>query len=200
MPRPAATSEQRAHIRDRIHRAAVAVYEEKGMEGTSARAIAVEAGVSVGRLYSYYANLPDLMRSLWAEPVEEEMIRLRAKVGTISDPLETLRLLLNGYADFAFRRPDILKGAFLLVRTDQGSALPPAPAADEFERLLGDAVLAGQKTGQIKQGEAGKIAHRLWAGVHGALALPINVESLDFGSPKLLVADMITMLLESIKT
>lgn len=199
MARTAATPEQRAQVRDQIRQAAAEVYEEKGMEGTSARAIAVKAGVSVGTLYSYYANLPDLMRSLWAEPVAEEMERLRASVAKTPDLLEALQLLLDGYAAFAFSRPDILKGAFLFVRIGDGSPLEPAATAIEFRHMLRDAVLAGQNSGQIKQGSPDQIAHQLWAGVHGALALPINIESLDFGSPKQLVADMIAMLMESIK-
>lgn len=199
MARTAATPEQRAQIREKIRAAAAAVYEEKGAAGTSARAIAVKAGVSVGTLYSYYANLPDLMRSLWAEPVAEEIERLRAATAETHDPLDALQLLLKGYAAFAFRRPDILKGAFLFVRQGDGSALPPAPASVEFERMLIDTIEAGQKTGQIKQGPADQMARTLWAGVHGALALPINIESLDFGEPAQLVDDMVAMLLGSLK-
>jgi AcrR family transcriptional regulator len=199
MARTAATPEQRAQVREQIRLAAAAVYEEKGVAGTSARAIAVKAGVSVGTLYSYYANLPELMRSLWAEPVAEEMVRLRATVEAIPDPLQALQALLDGYANFALGNRDILRGAFLFVGRAQDTPLSPAPAAVEFEHMLRDAVLAGQNSGQIKPGAAEQIAHQLWAGVHGALALPINIESLDFGSPKQLVADMIAMLMESIK-
>ncbi len=198
MARTAATPEQRAQIREQIRVAAAAVYEEKGMAGTSARAIAVKAGVSVGTLYSYFANLPDLMRSLWAEPVEEEMVQLRAAISETTDPLDAVQLLLKGYASFAFRRPDVLKGAFLFVRQDDGSPLPPAPASVEFQRMLIDAIEAGQKTGQIKSGPADQMARTLWAGVHGALALPINIESLDFGPPTQLVDDMIETLMGSI--
>ncbi|MCR9240607.1 MAG: TetR/AcrR family transcriptional regulator [Rhodobiaceae bacterium] len=200
MARTAATPEQRAQIREQIRLAAAAVYDEKGVEGTSARAIAVKAGVSVGTLYSYYANLPELMRSLWTEPVTEEMVRLRAAVNDTTDPLGRLQVLLDGYANLAFDRPDILRGAFLFVgRATQATSLPPAPAAVEFEQMLCDAILAGQKTGLIKPGPSDQMAHMLWAGVHGALALPINIESLDFGSPKQLVKDMIATLMGSIK-
>ncbi|WOF73602.1 TetR/AcrR family transcriptional regulator [Parvibaculaceae bacterium PLY_AMNH_Bact1] len=199
MPRTAATPEQRAQVRDQIRRAAVEVYEDKGIEGASARAIAVKAGVSVGTLYSYYANLPDLMRSLWAEPVADEMVRLRATIDAIADPLQALQAILEGYAAFALDNPDILRGAFLFVGRGQETGLGPAPAAVEFKQMLCDTVLAGQKAGQIKSGPAEQIAHQLWAGVHGALALPINIESLDFGSPKQMVTDMITMLMASIK-
>ena len=199
MARTAATPEQRAQIRDKIRSAAAEVYAEKGIAGTSARAIAVKAGVSVGTLYSYYTNLPELMRSLWAEPVAEEMIRLRATIQTITDPLAAISALLNGYADFALANPDILRGAFLFVGQEQETGLGPAPAALEFEHMLQNAVQQGQMTGQIKQGNPRRIAHQLWAGVQGALALPINIESLAFGSPKQLVTDMISALTESIK-
>jgi len=39
----------------------------------------------------------------------------------------------------------------------------------------------------------------VWAGVHGALALPINVESLDFGPAEDMVETMVMTLMESIK-
>ncbi|AWZ00313.1 fatty acid metabolism regulator protein [Rhodobiaceae bacterium] len=199
MARTAATPEQRAQIRDKIRSAAAAVYAEKGVAGTSARAIAVKAGVSVGTLYSYYANLPELMRSLWAEPVAEEMVRLQAMVKATADPADAVEALLKGYADFALANPDILRGAFLFVGQEQETGLGPAPAPVEFKQMLCDAVIAGQKNGQIKQGSADRIAHQLWAGIHGALALPINIESLDFGSPQQLVKDMIATLMGSIK-
>ncbi len=199
MPRTAATPEQRLQTRDKIRAAAAAVYEEKGAAGASARAIAIKAGVSVGTLYSYYANLPELMRSLWAEPVAEEMDRLRTAVQASTDALDAIRLLLEGYGELGLARPDILRGAFLFVRQGDASTLPPAPAALEFEHLLRDAVQQGQMSDQIKSGNPQQIAHQLWAGVHGALALPINIESLDFGPAEEMATTMIEALIESIK-
>ena len=69
MARPTLTKEQRAEIRSRIRKAATELYPESGLSDISARGIAKRAGVSVGTIYSYFDNLPELMQSLWIEPV-----------------------------------------------------------------------------------------------------------------------------------
>jgi len=199
MARTPATPEQRLHLRNKIRDAAVAVYAEQGVAGTSARAIALKAGVSVGTLYSYYSSLPDLMRSLWAEPVEEEFERLRAVVKENADPLKRIHALLNGYLSFALDRPDIFKSAFLYVRQDNIPQSPPPAAALEFHALLREAVQEGQAAGEIKPGNSAHIAQQMWAGVHGALALPVNVEGLEFGPAEEMATRMIKTLMDAIK-
>ena len=60
MPRPALTEEQRRETRRQIRQAASDMYAENGLSDISARAIAKRAGVSVGTIYSHFANLTDL--------------------------------------------------------------------------------------------------------------------------------------------
>ena len=101
MPRPAATPEQRERQRRRIRQAASEIYAENGPLGVSARAIAQRAGVSTGTLYSYFANLPDLMRSLWMEPVTEAGRELEAVAKAHRSPVKRIQALLTGYVEFA---------------------------------------------------------------------------------------------------
>ena len=71
MPRPALTEEQRRESRRRIREAASALYATSGLGDISARAIAKEAGVSVGTIYSHFGSLAELMQSLWRQPARK---------------------------------------------------------------------------------------------------------------------------------
>ena len=112
MARQQATAEQRAEVRERIRTAAAAVYRAEGLGRVSARAIAQEAGVSVGTLYSYFENLQDLMQSLWMEPVERFEQRLRSIALAHEEPLERIESLLRAYVAFALRPRALYRSAF----------------------------------------------------------------------------------------
>ena len=200
MARPTATPEQRDRQRALIRRAAAEVYAESGIRGVSVRAIAKRAGVSTGTLYSYFANLQELMRSLWREPVEKVNRHLEEVARRRRAPLRRVRALLEAYADFARAHPDVYRGAFLFVRPDSVPRSEAQPLGEVvFYRLLRDALREGQERGEVRTGDPGEMAQLLWAGVHGAVALPINVEAYRVASAERLVPAMIRTLLRSIE-
>ncbi len=200
MARTAATPEQRAEVRRKIRHAAASIYAEGGLSALSARAIAVRAGVSVGTLYSYYANLTDLMRSLWTPAVQEAQAQLRTLSETHPDPERRLEAILAFYVDFAAKNREVYKGVFLFVRPDAAPKDENPPVGPQaFHNILCAAIRDGQKTGVFRKGDADRMAHLVWAGIHGALALPINFDLMDFGPPGRLPGDMITALIASIK-
>lgn len=199
MARPPASPEQRRRQRDRIRRAAAEVYQELGIGGVTARAVSARSGVSTGTLYSYFANLEDLMQSLWVGRVASANRRLESIVADEADPLRRIRALLVAYADFARDEPEVFRGVLLYVRPSSS----PAPTADPptelpFYRLLRDAVADGQDAGAVRAGDPDELAVVLWAGVHGALALPVNMSRFTIPSPPELAPVMIDTLLASV--
>ena len=68
--------------KDRIERAAIAVFVKDGVEGASIRDIAEKAGVSLGALYNHYDHKVDLARELflrsWADMGRSLRQRARA--------------------------------------------------------------------------------------------------------------------------
>ncbi|MCG8592109.1 MAG: TetR/AcrR family transcriptional regulator [Proteobacteria bacterium] len=200
MPRPAATPEQRERQRRRIRQAASEIYAENGPLGVSARAIAQRAGVSTGTLYSYFANLPDLMRSLWMEPVTEAGRELEAVAKAHRSPVKRIQALLTGYVEFARANPDVFRGALLFVRPPSLPKPEALPLHDlPFHRLLCTAIREGQLRGKIRRGNAEEMAQLLWAGLHGALALPINMDAYEIVPQEKLTAAMIRALMRSIE-
>ncbi|MDH4386657.1 MAG: TetR/AcrR family transcriptional regulator [Caulobacter sp.] len=199
MPRKPATEEQKQAARRRLQKAASGLYADLGATGVSARAIADRAGVSVGALYLHFGSLQGLMQSLWREPLEQINRQLEQIASDHPDPVERLRKLLEAYVSVALDRPELFRGAFLFVRPE---TLPkpdrePLDSA-AFAALLVATVADGQASGALAPGDPGRLAQLAWAGLHGALALPINFDRLAIDDTRALAGDMITLLLAAL--
>lgn len=177
MGRPAATADQRRQQRNRIRSAAGEIYQEQGVGALSVRSIAARAGVSTGLLYSYFDDVSDLMQTLWSRPVAEFSRRVTTIEEAQPEPISRIEALLTGYVAWAHEHPDVYRGVLLLVRPPTSSD-PERRELDSLplHRALRDAVTEAQRTGRVRVGDPGEIAQVLWAGVHGALALPVNLD------------------------
>jgi AcrR family transcriptional regulator len=181
MARPPATESQKDAVRSKIRQAAVNLYREQGITNITARAIAVRAGVSVGTIYKHFGNLSELARTLWQGPVERFEQSLEEQAARQSDPLLRLQELLEGYLDFAEQNAELYRGAFLFVRPpNEAKPDKEAITTSVFAKLLIEALEQGQREGAVLAGDAVEQAQLLWAGVHGAIALPTNLDRLQW--------------------
>ncbi len=197
MPRPALTEEQRRETRRSIQQAAAKLYARNGMKDISARAVAEEAGVSVGTLYTHFGNLTELMQSLWKQPVTKLIDELEAVAASIDEPLPRLRALLEAYARFAHEQRAVYRGAFLFVRP-QGQEQPErAPLdRDRFFQLFRQAIQEAQSQGLTRSGDINKLTQTVWAAVHGAIGLPVNMSRLELEPSEQTAPLMIDAMLE----
>ena len=199
MARRPATEAQKKAARRQIQKAAASFYAEHGAAAVSARAVAQRAGVSVGKIYAHFGSLQGLMQSLWMEPIEAINVQLGEMAAEISDPIQRLRALLNAYVEIALARPQLFRGAFLFVRPETMPRPDREPLeGTPFASLLISTIGEGQRLGLLKGGDARKLAEIVWAGVHGCLALPVNLERLDFIEPEGIAARMIDILLRDL--
>lgn len=195
MARRPATEAQKKAARRQIQKAAASFYAEHGATAVSARAIAQQAGVSVGKIYAHFGSLQGLMQSLWMEPVEAINAQLAELAAGIADPVQRLRALLNAYVEVALTRPQLFRGAFLFVRPDTLPRPDPEPIEGApFAALLIATIREGQAKGLLREGEAEVLAQLLWSGVHGCLALPVNFDRLDMADPAGLAGRMIEVM------
>ena len=177
MGRPAATPEQRRAQRSKIRRAAAELTAEDGIGAISVRAIAKRAGISTGAVYSHFTNLSELMQSLWQEPVARAGAELSERANAEPVAFERIRVVLEFYAAFALDRPDFLRGAMLYVRPGTAPLGEAAQAEDlHFYAALLAAIEAAQADGTVRNGDPVLLAQTTWATLHGALALPVNLE------------------------
>lgn len=200
MPRPAITPEQRLETRERIRAAAGRLVRRGSPENISIRAVAKEADVSVGTIYKYFEDISDLGRSLWQEPVEQLHQQMSDVVAKTDDPIIRIRQLLQIYADFADTNHRVFRGAFLYVRPESRQK-PDQTAleAEPFFQHLQAAIIDGQKTGVFIDGDTKMLTQLLWAALHGALALPNNIERIAFDSPDKIASAMIDSIMKVIE-
>lgn len=200
MPRHLATEDQRREVRQRLRAAAASVYQQHGISGVTARAVALEAGLSVGTIYAHFGDLKSLMQSLWIEPLEHFNTQFREVAARHENPLARLRSLMELYVAIARENPKLYRNAFMFVRAE------PLPGPDEdlhvaavFADLLRAALRDGQSAGLIREGSVDRQMELIWAGLHGSIALPINFDRLKFSETPALASDMIELLLSQLR-
>jgi AcrR family transcriptional regulator len=64
-------------VRDRVMRAAVRLFAEKGFEATTVREIVEEAGVTKGGLYHYFESKDDLLLEIYTAMLRMQAQRMR---------------------------------------------------------------------------------------------------------------------------
>lgn len=197
MPRPALTSEQRRATRHLIQRAAADLYAKDGGKGVSVRSIADSAGVSVGTIYANFANLTELMQSLWKQPAKRLFSDLEKITNALDNPKEKLLAILQTYMRFAVEQRAVYRGAFLHVRpAEHAQPKQVQPVEDRFFSLIASAIEAGQQEGLFRNGDTNMLTQLVWSAVHGAIALPINIDRLALDTSEKVVQDMIDLMLE----
>ena len=208
MPRPSVTEEQRTQMRSKIRAATLTVLrrhklepgDARGHEQVTIREVIDEAGISIGTFYKYFKNRRDLAQALWAEPVEKLRSELQADFASLQRPADKVRATLNHYVQFAMTERRIFRGAFLFVRPENDPKPKPLTLDEEvFYQSLIKAFEEGQKAGDFRDFDTHEMAQIFWAAIHGALALPINIDRYKFDPPETLTASMTTALLTLIE-
>lgn len=195
MARPFSTPEHREDIRRSIRAAAAELYRQDGLPGISARRVAQRAGVSVGAIYAHFDDLAGLMQSLWMGQVERQNARFVEITSGCEDPVVRLRILLVDYLRFGIDNAELYRNAFLFVRPGSHPKPVAAPLETQvFFRLMMDSLSEGQSQGRIVAGDPANLAQVLWAGLHGCLALPSNLDRLAFVP----TADMAQLMVETL--
>ena len=175
MGRPALTPEQRAAARARITSAAVALAREGGLEAVTMRAVAARLGVAPSWLYGHYPNRFAMLAGVWSGAVRQALAETEARVARCADPVERVRAALEGYARFARANPAVFRAALLRVDASLEDTLSDALFA-RYPDLLARLVREAQEAGALRaEADARALGLQLWAGVHGALALPVNL-------------------------
>lgn len=193
----------RKRIREATSRVAqrlnLAPGDVQGYQQLTVRAVTEEAGISIGTFYKYFDNRDDLAQSLWAEPVEQLRIEMQADFDQAENPTDKIKTLLQHYVRFSVENRRVFRAAFLFVRPDGHPQRAAVDLEDEmFYTNLRTALEAGQKAGAYRDFDSHTMAQTFWAAIHGALALPENLDRYNFDSAEQLADSMIELLLAAI--
>ncbi len=207
LARPSITPEKREKMRSHIRAAVISLARQRNIAPGDARAwnditirdVIDEAGISIGTFYKYFKDRADLAQTMWAEPVGNLRADMQASVDASTDPVDKVRVLLDHYVTFARDNDRLFRAAFLLVRDEASRPQNPEELDEEtFYSNLCAAFKEGQKSGVFKPFDPHIMAQIFWAGIHGSVALPINLDRYRFESPEVLSAHMIDALMQLI--
>jgi AcrR family transcriptional regulator len=98
---PRISDARRDSVRRRILEAAIAVFERDGFAKASMTAIALEAGLSAGGLYTHFASKEELFLSGFAALVEDEELALQNAIVSSASTAHSIELAIDYVAQVA---------------------------------------------------------------------------------------------------
>lgn len=170
-------------VRRQLLEAAAQLLDEKGPESLTARKLTAAANVSTMAVYTHFGGMPALVREIVAEGFK----RLADHVGDYpqsKDPVADLLGLAFAYRANARRNPhlySVMFGATSLggYRLAQGEH---AIGLYTFA-ILSKAVRRAMDAGAFRNGSPDRVAHQLWAAMHGYVMLELAGLDLDTTDP-----------------
>jgi AcrR family transcriptional regulator len=114
----------RGSTRDAIVGAALDLFRERGFEGTTMRAVAERAGVSVGNAYYYFSSKDELVQGFYDQLVAEHRALALPELAGRSDLADRLRAASHAWITVAEPYREFA-GRFFAVAAQPGNPLSP---------------------------------------------------------------------------
>jgi len=193
------TEDERQAMRRKLQQALVELGSEVGWQGLSARSVAKRAGVSPATLYLYFENFNALLMSMW----EHDLAQLNDQIERIAkdkpDPVRRLEAIAHGWIDFMCENEGFHKRVVLSVRPDNQPPPEPIPRKQTpIYNLICGALLEGQEMGRIRAGDVDEMAQVLWASIHGALSLALNIDEVVLDPARKLAESTVRFCIDAI--
>lgn len=138
-PSPGLRERKKAATLHRITRAALELFQSRGFEATTTRAIARRAGIAEGTLFNYFPAKEDIALHFFEEEVEHAIATVQGNARLRSAPLhEKLFALIESQLEYLAPYENFI-GAAVVQAMTPGSRLGPAniKAHGAWVRYLG---------------------------------------------------------------
>jgi AcrR family transcriptional regulator len=179
MPPKIKTETERLQLRTLIIDAARDLFVTRGVEAVTMREIAKRIGYSATSIYLHFADREAVLRAI----CDTDFLALATAlkdIMLITDPVERMKALGKGYAEFALSYPNHYRLMFMSARmphdVDLSSLEKNSPEQDAYFQLksvVTDVYLAGRFKADLQNVDL--IAQTIWAGMHGVCSLEINM-------------------------
>lgn len=170
MPRHGLSADEIEAFRSELCRVATRRFAEEGYAGVTLRGLAAELGCSPMTPYRYFRDKEDIFAAVRAAAFRRFADAQEQADCRDAPPRERLAALFDAYVRFACDEPHAYRIMFELAQPDA----PGHPELEKQERrawqVLRDAVGDAVRAGALR-GDPDRLAHVLWAGVHGLVAL-----------------------------
>ncbi|HWH27422.1 MAG TPA: TetR family transcriptional regulator [Mycobacteriales bacterium] len=183
------TSERGEQTRTRIVDAALGLFEERGYEGTTMRAVAAAAGVSLGNAYYYFASKDHLVQAFYERSQVEHLAASRPVLDRERDLGARLSGVLHAWLDTNRRYHDFAV-TFFRTAADPDSPLSPfspqsQPARDAAIALYAE-VLHGSDA-KVTPAVRERLPEMLWLYSMGVVLYWVHDRSTDVERSRFLV-------------
>jgi TetR/AcrR family fatty acid metabolism transcriptional regulator len=137
--------------RERILKAAISVFAERGFYNAKIEDIAREAGVAVGTTYLYFENKDDLMISIFEEEMAPIITRMREAMSARSTATEKISTFIQSHLQFVERNPDLAHLLEVEMRFCSKFILGyEGGSFKEYLDLIASALVEGQISGEFR--------------------------------------------------
>lgn len=168
MPRPALSSDQVEEFRDALCAAATRLFAEHGYEGVTMRALAKDLGCSPMTPYRYFENKAEIFETVRRAAADRFADAIDGAVKRHDAHGPRLVGMCLAYVEFALAEPHAYRIIFELDRARRPDPVSPQEARAWF--IMKAAVTRAIEDG-VLEGDPNIVAHLLWSGVHGMVAL-----------------------------
>jgi AcrR family transcriptional regulator len=178
-PRPGRRERHRAEMRERIYRAALQLFAERGFLETTVEHITEAADVGKGTFFNYFPTKEHVLGCYGEERLQQIELSLERARGGKESVLDVLRDLATDLAGQSSESPDLLRSVF-------AANASCAPVRAELQKriqrgreLLAEILAIGQERGEVRPdisaAELGHLIRLIFMGV--TIAWAINPES-----------------------
>ncbi len=163
----------RARTREKILAAGLKVFAVSGYHAATVARVALEAGLSHGLVYHYFASKEDILLELTAQAYEGSIGAVRraaAAPGSAWEKIERIAAMLYENAVSAVRSSYyfyLMLQASLIAATMPKLSRLMVRRAPEYNDILVPLIKRGQKDGTVVKGDPEKLARSFWALVQG---------------------------------
>jgi len=170
MARPALRPDEIESFRARLCEAALQMFADEGYAAVTLRALAERLGCSHALPYRYFADKAEIFAAVCALGFERFANALERAAAGVDDPEQRLRVLARAYFRFALREPHAYRIMFELREPEQKPLARYRVKEIRSWQVLLEAVELAVQAG-VLAGEPERLAHQLWAGLHGLVSL-----------------------------
>jgi len=179
-PQPNRRERRRLETRERIYRAALQIFAERGYLETTVEDITEAADVGKGTFFNYFPTKEHVLATYGEQRVAAIEVALKKARSANQSVLAVLKELATDLAGQSSQSPDLLRSIF-------AAHLSCAPVRAELQnrlqrarQLLAEIFVLGQKRGEIRRdrsaAELARLTHLILMGV--TIAWALNPDSL----------------------
>jgi len=171
MPRVALSQIEVEEFRDTLCDYATRLFAKQGYEGVTMRALATGLGCSPMTPYRYFENKAEIFDAVRSAAWNRFAVALECSIEDVTEHPARLRALARAYVQFGLDEPYAYR---IMFELDQDQSPETGREPDRRSWLvMHDAVSEAVANGAVK-GEPNVVAHLLWSGMHGLVALHLS--------------------------